>query len=172
MKRFANIAAFTEFLAGVKSALPAAKKAGLAAGANILADEMRSELGTYQHGDEGLEDWPDLSATTIADKERRGQDIPNPLIATRALQDSIGSTVGDDDTAAAGSTSKVAVWQDQGTSRRGIRYIKGATTEEGDGIPRREFVARAAFRKGKAAAEAVTLPVVKLFTDEIGGNQP
>jgi phage gpG-like protein len=170
---FRDIAAFRRFLAEkVPDRLAAGKAKGLAAGAKLVADEMRSEIGTYQSGDAGFEDWAPLAKSTLegwdafggrleGKTERRMAPPDNPLLATGALRKSIGFTV-DGDEAVAGSTDPVAVWQDQGTARRGVPFVKGETQEPG--IPQREFVARAGFRKAPEVVDAIGAAVIGSLT--------
>jgi phage gpG-like protein len=88
----------------------------------------------------------------------------NPLLASGAMRDSIGVKV-DGDAAQIGTNDQVAIWQNQGTSARGVPYDKGVSVTPG--VTAREFIARSAFRMRKRAAFAVALPVLRLFTDNV-----
>jgi hypothetical protein len=167
MTAFASISDFREFLATLPGRIAAAKEVGLRAASGLVLNEIRSEIGTYQTGDAGFEDMAPLSIATLEGfgplpgKIADGHAPPdNPLLAGGAVRDSFGSIV-EGDEAAIGSNDPVAVYQNQGTERRGIPYIKGATTEPG--IPAREFIGRAAFRKEPEAIEIISTSIQKAF---------
>lgn len=174
MKKFVSIGEFVGFLAGVRAALPAAQRAGLAAATRVVLAEAQSMPGTYQAGDEegGFPDWAPLSAATLdgfgplPGKIADGFAPPdNPLRRTGATGDSYQAAVLSDTEAAVGSNDPVAKYEELGTDRRGVPFEKGLTTAPG--IPARSVLARAAFRKGREAATAAALPVLRLFTDNI-----
>lgn len=64
--------------------------------------------------DEGQ--WPALAESTLEDKARQGYGVPNPLLRTGGLRNSIERTVGHW-RAWVGSNEDVAVWQELGTDK-------------------------------------------------------
>ena len=173
MRQFKSIPEFLKFWAGMPGRYQEAKIAGLKEAGGLIETEMRGEIGTYQSGDAGFEDWAPLSAATLygfralPGKIADGYAPPdNPLHATGALEESISSTV-DGDAVVIGSTDIVALYQDQGTDERGVPFVQGETASPG--IPGREFVARAAFRRAPEAVEAIAISVVTALA---GGDRP
>jgi len=164
--QFANIKEFREYLATLPPKLEAAKAEGLQAAGDIILKEIHSEVGEYQGGDAGFEDWEPLSPITIANKEAAGQGVPNPLEATDAMGESFGVQV-DGDSAVIGTADMVAVYQNEGTRAKGIRFKAGISVEPG--IPEREFIGRAAFRKAPEAIDAIAFPIVTVLS---GGAAP
>ena len=173
MRQFKSIPEFLEFWAGMPGRYEEAKMTGLKAAGGLIETEMRAEIGTYQSGDAGFEDWAPLSAATLEGfgplpgKIAMGFAPPdNPLRATGELERSIGSMV-DLNQVVIGSNDPVAVWQNEGTEERGVPFQPGETTSPG--IPAREFVGRAAFRKAPEAVEAIAIEVVTALS---GGVRP
>lgn len=157
MKSFGSIGDFTAFLAGVAERLPAAKRAGLDAGAAIIIAETDREIGNYQPAEGQFPGWPQLAASTLRDKRRLGFSPPdNPLLRTGAMRESIQREIISDDEAIVGSPDQVAKWQELGTEQDGEEHI-----------PARSFLARAAFRRAPEVAEAVGRGVFTVFTDQI-----
>jgi phage gpG-like protein len=168
VRTFRSCAAFAAFLrVDAPARIAAGKAKGLTEAGAMIAKEMRGELGTYQSGDAGFEDWAPLAAGTlfgfgplpgkIADGHATAEHH-NPLMATGRLRDSIGVKV-DGDAAAIGSDDPVAVYQNEGTDERGVPFKPGEKVAPG--IPGREFVGRAGFRKAPEAAEAIGAAVVR-----------
>ena len=170
MRKFADIRSFQAFLRDDAPVLIAAgKAAGLRAGARIIGNEMRGEIGEYQHGDAGFEDWPNLTPGTLdgfgplPGKVALGQAPPdNPLLANGTMRDSIGEKFGED-AAAIGTDDKVAIYQNEGTDERGVPFHRGEKASPG--VPGREFVGRSGFRAAPDAVAAIGEAVVKALTE-------
>jgi phage gpG-like protein len=109
------------FFTAVGSRFPAVKRSRIKKAAQLVAEEAKRVLGTYDYG------WPKLKPATIARKATGD----SPLLETGELRDSIQFSVKDDSTAYVGSNDPVALYQELGTSR----------------IPPRSFLAGAAKRK-------------------------
>ncbi len=152
---FRDIAAFRAFLRGeLPGRINEGISLGLVQAGEMIAGEMRGELGTYQKGDAGFEDWVPLSNATL---EGFGPVPPKkngdtPLLEDGTMRDSIGYRVHADGVEI-GTDDPVAVFQDQGTERRGVPFVKDISVEPG--VPGREFVGRAGFRKAPEAADAI-----------------
>jgi hypothetical protein len=86
-----------------------------------LASTMAAAyIGTYQQG------WPQLAESTIKSKAAAGYAVPDPLLRTGELRDSIGHEV--DPIlleVAVGSNDKTALFQELGTSRIPPRSFLG-----------------------------------------------
>jgi hypothetical protein len=174
MRIFSDIASFRRFLsAELPGRIVAAKRAGLEAGAALVLAEMRGEIGEYQSGDAGFEDMARLSLATLVgfgpEPELIGK-IPlgyappdNPLLRDGGLRDSFGVSV-DDTGASIGSNDPLAIWQNEGTASRGVPFRPGVTTEPG--IPAREFIGRAGFRKTPEVLDAISAAILEAFTKE------
>jgi len=173
MKRFKNISAFQTFLRDQATGrIAEGKVAGLRAAARIISTEIKGEIGHKQTGDAGFDDWPDLAPGTLEGwdtpqgrlegKIERGFAPPeNPLLATGAMRDSIGERFGED-SASIGTDDPVAIYQNEGTEKRGVPFQTGETTTPG--IPARNFVGRAGFRSAPDAVEAIGAAVVGALT--------
>jgi phage gpG-like protein len=90
----------------------------------VLEKEAKRVIGTYDYG------WPQLAASTQADRASKGFNPNDPLLRTGDLRESIEHSVGDRE-AMVGSNDKKAEWQELGTNR----------------IPPRSFLAMAAQHK-------------------------
>jgi phage gpG-like protein len=104
----------------------------------IIEKESKSLIGTYK------ENWPPLAESTKKDREAKGFAADEPLLRTGALRDSIKHSVSGNK-GIIGSDSKIAVYQELGTSR----------------IPPRSFLMAAAKRKGKEAAEVAGVVMMR-----------
>jgi hypothetical protein len=166
MKSFGSIADFVLHLDAIPAKLALVKARGLREGGEIIKAEIRAELGEYQNGDAGFEDWQELSPVTIADKAAEGFDVPSPLKRTGTMGESFKVHV-EGDEAVVSSNDPVAVYQNEGTDAKGVRFIPGVSVEPG--IPAREFVGRAAFRKTPEVVDAIAIPIVTALA---GGIAP
>ena len=108
-----------------------AKKTAIHVMAQMIADEAKRVLGTYDY------DWTQLAASTQADRVQAGFAANEPLLRTGELRDSIEHKVVSDDEAQIGSNLDIAVYQELGTQT----------------IPPRSFLAAAAAHKGEDAAK-------------------
>ena len=112
---------------------------GLEKAAQIVEDEAKSEIGTYQGGVGGIfAGWQELADSTKADRVAQGFPENEPLLRTGEMRDSIDHSV-EGLTALVGSDSDIALWQELGT----------------DKIPPRSFLGGAAFRKQDEVAEII-----------------
>jgi hypothetical protein len=111
--------------------------------------ELTSTMAAEYIGN-NMAGWPPLAASTVAEKAAKGYPVPAPLLRTGAMRDSIKAEV--DPFAlelVVGSTDKVAVYQEMGTSR---------------GIPPRPFLGLAMSNSLEHAQEALGETAVKLIT--------
>jgi Bacteriophage HK97-gp10, putative tail-component len=108
-----------------------AKKTAIHAMAQMIADEAKRVLGTYDY------DWPQLATSTQADRVQAGFAANEPLLRTGELRDSIEYTVTSDHEAEVGSNLDIAVYQELGTAT----------------IPPRSFLAQAGAHQGEDAAK-------------------
>ena len=146
MSRFSSPLAFAEFLTRVMEHEPAALHEGVTAGATVVRDEARAEIGHYQSAAAPFAAWKELADSTKADRSRKGFPDNNPLLRTGGLRDSIEVVVHGAE-ASVGSNSKIALYQEVGTAR----------------IPPRSFLGGAAVRKTDAAVKAMVAPTLKLL---------
>lgn len=105
---------FAAALAGMTVALHEAEGKLVMEAAEHIAEAARSYLGHEQV------EWPPLSESTLEDKRRHGWPVPSPLLRSGELRDSISATgpvrENGHAVAYAGSTSKIAVYQEFGTT--------------------------------------------------------
>jgi phage gpG-like protein len=87
-----------------------AKHLALDAIGQMIETEAKRVIGTYTFN------WPQLQAATQREREREGFEPNAPLLRTGELRDSISHQVVSDDEVEIGSDSKVALFQEFGTS--------------------------------------------------------
>lgn len=138
MKSFDDMDAFLEFLAARAHEVARAQEPALRKGANIIAEEARAEIGTYQDQAGSSPAWAELAEATKRQRAAQGWTENDPLLRSGELRESIEVSV-EGNEAAIGSNSPIAAFLEFGTSR----------------IPPRSFLGGAAFRKGEAAAQAI-----------------
>lgn len=140
---------FAAFLRTLPRTVAAAEHAGLEHGARLIEQEAKDLIGTAYAA------WPDLAASTVAEKRAKGQtgriSATDPLFASGELRATIGHRV-DGHTAIIGTPDEVGLYHEVGTSR----------------MPPRPFLAPAAHRKGEAAANAIGAAV----GHALAGNPP
>ncbi len=125
---------FAVHLRRIQADVDQAMLVSLRKAAEIVQEEARDEIGTYQ-GDAGsyFASWQTLANSTAREKERLGYAPPdNPLLRTGELRASIQFTI-EGHTAVVGSDDEVAVYQEFGTAT----------------IPARSFLGRAAYVKSE-----------------------
>ncbi len=134
MKVFSLIG-FSEHLLKAAAAIEIEAQVGLRVCAELVQKTAQSEIGEYQSAVGGFPAWAELRDATLADKEAKGYAVPNPLLRTGDLRDSIQYEVTAFE-AIIGSTSPIAMYQEFGTSSTGW----------GIGIAPRPFIGPAAYR--------------------------
>lgn len=149
MPRFASPESFEQFVLGaVVPAVEEAAAVGLKAAAELVRDEAKAAIGEY-HGAQGAATgsitfaWARLAPATVEEKTRLGYAPPDhPLLRTGEMRSSIEAS-SEGLSAAVGSDSKVALYQEVGTKH----------------VPPRPFLALAAHENvekiGALVAEAV-----------------
>lgn len=144
MRTFANPLAFATFLTEMTVGIDGVQRTVLERAAQIVEDEAKRVLGTYDYG------WPPLAPSTVARKAAGD----SPLLETGELRDSIAHNIDHPSPAAlggrwmgvgvhpmsafVGSDNDKAVWHEFGTSR----------------VPPRPFLSQALIRE---EARVVTL---------------
>ena len=131
MLEFNDISAFLTHMRTVATNLPAVEHRAVEAAAEMIRDEAKAELGTYQEQEGPLLGWPELADSTKDDRVRLGYTENDPGLREGEMRESITCTARGNE-AAVGSNDDKLVWFDQGTNT---------------GQPPREVLARAAFRK-------------------------
>jgi HK97 gp10 family phage protein len=95
--------------------------------------------------------WPGLAASTLADKERQGYRVPAPLLREGDLRDSIEWTApiheGDQVVGYVGSASKIALYQELGTSKIPPRPFIGLAAQGQERVVQ-EMMAAHVFSRG------------------------
>jgi len=135
-----NLLTGAAFFAALAHEISGAKHEGLEKAGQIVEDEAKRVIG------QGYSSWPPLAESTIREKARLGYDVPNPLLRTGAMRDSIEHTV-EGHSAFIGSNSDIARYQEIGTSR----------------IPPRSFLVQGAVTKLPEIARAIGDAVIKRF---------
>jgi phage gpG-like protein len=113
-----SIASFIVKLKVIELELEVVGHAAIAAACQMIADEAKRVIGTYDYG------WPSLAPSTLAKKS-----ADTPLLETGKMRASIEWNASGN-TGAVGSNSDVAVFQELGTSRIPPRpFLMGAAME-------------------------------------------
>lgn len=87
----------------------------------IVEEEAKRVIGTYDYG------WPQLAASTQADRSSHGYPANEPLLRDGSMRDSI-SHYTDGGDGYVGSPSKIALYQELGTDKIPPRsFLAGAT---------------------------------------------
>lgn len=146
MKTFKDPAAFARFLRDKSATLAAAQAAGLRKGAAIVEADAKARIGQYQDEAGPFPEWRDLAASTIADKQRQGYGVPDPLLRTGQMRDSIETSVTPSGFTV-GSTDPVALYQERGTEGP-------HAGEDGWHVPPRPFLGPALFTNAEKVVDA------------------
>jgi hypothetical protein len=124
---FKDITEFVAFSAGIGETMNKANHEILEIACQVIEGEAKRVIGTYDY------DWPQLAASTQAQRVHEGFPANEPLLKTGELRDSIEHTIIDSHHAEVGSNSDIAVYQELGTAS----------------IPPRSFLMQAAVHKEK-----------------------
>lgn len=135
MNKVFSLIGFSEHLIKASVAIAEGAHVGLKVCAELIQKTAQAEIGEYQPAVGPFPAWAPLSEATLADKEAKGYEIPNPLLRTGDLRDSIQYEVSAFE-AIIGSTSPIAAFQEFGTNSTGW----------GSGIPPRPFIGSATYR--------------------------
>lgn len=84
-----NFAELADLIQAQTAALPAAIREGVATGAELIAQDARDRIGTYQDAVGDLPAWAPLSEATQADRVAKGFTADDPLLRSGKLRDSI-----------------------------------------------------------------------------------
>lgn len=123
MNKVFDLLTFAESLEGAAEEMETAEEKIIEAGCQIIEDEAKRVIGTYEYG------WKPLALSTI---QKKGSD--EPLLETGEMRESIEHTVTKEDGEVigyVGSNNDKAVWHELGTSK----------------IPARSFLRNAAIHK-------------------------
>lgn len=142
---FTSLAAFAAHLGGMVAEMGHLEHEGLEEAAQVVEEEAKAEIGTYQGAAGPFAAWASLKPETIARKANGD----TPLLETGAMRDSIERTV-IGLTAYVGSNSEIAVYQELGTRA----------------IPPRSFLGGALVRKEKDVVALIASPVASLVAGE------
>lgn len=120
-------------LGKVIAVLPMAEHEALEKSCELVEAEAKAEIGNYQGAAGPFAAWAPLAESTLDDKERKGFGVPDPLLRTGDMRDSIEHVVGGR-SGFVGSDSDIAVYQEIGTAKIPPRSFLGhaAVTKEDD----------------------------------------
>lgn len=154
MKEFQSPGAFARYLATLEARLPAARKKGLEAAAEMLKKEIQDEIGTYQDAVHGLPAWAELAERTVNERTGKGYSPNEPLFRTGELRATISYIVHDDH-AVVGSPDPIMVYQEFGTP------------DAAHPIPPRPVIGGSLFRKADKIVEAMILPTIRVLEGKL-----
>lgn len=115
MRYFQSPKSFAEFLYEKTAALGVVESAALAKVGAIVQKDAKGRIGVYQEEDGPFPAWSDLAPSTVADRISKGFTPNDPLYRTGDMRDSIEYS-NDESRVVIGSASKVALWQEMGTT--------------------------------------------------------
>lgn len=119
-----SIPEFIMTMTRITLTLPVARHYALDEAAQIVENEAKRVIGTYDYN------WVELADATKEDRIAQGFAENEPLLRTGELRDSIEHKV-EGDTAHVGSDEDKAVWQELGTKTIPPRsFLKGAVTHK------------------------------------------
>jgi hypothetical protein len=156
MKRFTNVAQFQKYLYERTATLAAAEAKGLDKVGDMVARDAKRRIGRYQDEVGQFPEWKELADATKADRVQQGFSKNDPLLRTGDMRDSVEFSR-ESDRVTIGSTSKIALWQELGTS------------ESKHPIPPRPFLGPALFVNAEEAAKTVAEEVAIWL---VGGIKP
>lgn len=143
MRSFDDFAAAIAFFETLPAAVVEATHAGVHAGAEILRDEIKREMGTYQPEAGPFEAWQELADSTKRERVAAGFTENDPLRRSGELAASVGVR-SEGGRASIGSDDPVAVYQERGTIH----------------IPARAAIGGSAFRKEHEVVDLIAARVV------------
>ncbi len=129
MQEFTSFAAFGRHLGRLALQGDAVTERITERTAAIIQDEAQAKIGVYQEASGGFPAWAPLADSTVADRIRQGFSPLEPLLRTGTLRDSYSSTTSGGE-AVIGSTSDIALWQEQGTEHIPPRPVLGPAAFE------------------------------------------
>ena len=145
-----SLVQFAALLTSVSN-MAAGQREGLQRAAELVEEEAKDSLGTYQGASGPVPAWPTLSQVTQDDRVEKGFSPNEPLLRSGELRDSIDIEVHRDH-AFVGSTHEGAPAHELGA----------------DGVPQRSFLAGAAYRNEEEIAELIGQAVFNhLFGDDL-----
>lgn len=125
-----SLAEFAGVVMHISHTLPAARRRALEYAGQIIEDEAKRLIGTY----DADPTWPELADATKEDRVRQGFSENEPLLRTGELRDSIHHTVVAN-VGHIGSDDDKAVWQELGTVHIPPRsFLKSAVISEAHAI--------------------------------------
>ena len=154
MMEFKSPGAFAAHLKRVRATIPAAEKAGLSLGAELIRDEARAVLGHYQTGNTGpFQAWQSLAAETMEERSEQGYSPDDPLKRSGTLGRNIEMSVGEREARVGVPDRMVQLPYEKHEDNIGEI---AADLEVGTyRAPPRSFLGVAAFRYGAAAANLI-----------------
>ena len=111
-----DLAGFAAHCLTMEADIKLAEEAAMEKACQMVEKAAKRAIGKYLPG----YDWPQLAAATQEERRRLGFDANKPLLRTGELRDSLSHSVGYEGTELVGyvgSTSKIALYQEMGTSR-------------------------------------------------------
>lgn len=121
MKTYKSFGALAKTLAGCVARMEMSLAVAMEAGAVIVEEAAKAEIGHYQRENMGddrgrWEGWAELKPATKKDRLRQGYDENDPLLRSGEMRDSI-EHVSTMKYFVVGSKSDILLWQELGTAR-------------------------------------------------------
>lgn len=157
MTTFKNPGAFAKFLQNKAAGLPTVQTRALSKAAAIVQSDAKARIGHYQAEAGPFPAWDPLTDATIADKQRQGYGVPDPLLRNGGMRDSIESAFRPDGFTV-GSPDPVLLYQEEGT--------EGPNPgPDGWHVPPRPVLGPALFTNAEKVVDAATEEVAAWLSD-------
>lgn len=160
MTTFKNPGAFAKFLQNKAAGLPTVQTRALSKAAAIVQSDAKARIGHYQAEAGPFPAWDPLTDATIADKQRQGYGVPDPLLRTGQMRESIDVSVSPDGFVV-GSRDPIALYQELGTHGPN-------PAPDGYHVPPRPFLGPALYENQEQVVAAVTTEIVGFLADRKG----
>lgn len=144
-----NFAELADVIQAQAAAIPAAVREGVAAGAELIAQDARDRIGGYQDAVGDLPAWARLSDATQADRFAKGFTADDPLLRSGKLRDSIEVREVDEG-------AEIGVFNPEMTTLAAAMELGYWNARTQTAVPPRSYLRGAATVKGEAAASEIS----------------
>lgn len=153
-----NFAELAEVIQAQVLAIPAAVRGGVAAGAELIAQDARDRIGEYQDAVGDLPAWAPLSDATQADRVAKGFTADDPLLRSGKLRESIEVREVDEG-------AEIGVFDPAMTTIAAAMELGYWNARTQTVVPPRSYLRGAATVKGEAAAAEISTRVVAILEE-------
>ena len=148
-----NFAQLADLIQAQAAAIPEAVREGVAAGAQLIKQDARDRLGSYQGAVGDLPAWAPLAEATKSDRVSRGYSEDDPLLRDGKLRDAIDVREVEDG-------AEIGVFDSSGMTTIAASMEFGYFNKQAkQAVAPRSFLRAATDTKGEAAAAEISVRV-------------